>query len=142
MGQLKANGQVFLLNPNGVLFGANAQVSVGGLVASTLNLSDQDFLAGQYRFNGDSTASVRNKGNIHTKNGGYVALLGANVSNHGAITASQGNVSLAAGKEVTLQLANGSLLGLTVDQGAVDAVAQNHGLIHAKSGQILLTADC
>jgi filamentous hemagglutinin family protein len=29
LGQLNANGQVFILNPNGVLFGANAQVNVG-----------------------------------------------------------------------------------------------------------------
>jgi filamentous hemagglutinin family protein len=77
MGQLDANGRVFLINPNGVLFGAGAQVNVGGLVASTLNISDTDFAAGNYRFKGDgSNASVINKGNITATDGGSVALLG------------------------------------------------------------------
>ena len=50
LGALQSNGRVFLINPNGILFGAGAQIDVGGLVASTLNLSDQDFLAGRMRF--------------------------------------------------------------------------------------------
>lgn len=66
--------------------------------------------------------------------------LGASVDNSGRITAPLGNVSLAAGQQVTLQLANGSLLGLTVDQGAVAALAANHGFIAANGGQVLLTA--
>src|SRR6185436_7656013 len=56
LGNLSANGQVFLLNPNGVLFGAGAQVDVGGIVASTLGLSDQDFMAGHYIFGKGTTA--------------------------------------------------------------------------------------
>lgn len=76
LGALSANGQVFLLNPNGVLFGRGAQVSVGGLVASTLGLSDGDFMAGRYRFVKEGTAGeVRNAGEI-SANGGYVALIG------------------------------------------------------------------
>jgi filamentous hemagglutinin family protein len=72
-GALNANGQVFLINPNGVLFTPTAQVNVGGIVASTLNLSNEDFLAGRYRFSGDSTASVINQGNIQTAPGGTAA---------------------------------------------------------------------
>lgn len=160
LGNLNANGQVFLINPNGILFGQTAQVSVGGLVASTLNLSDSDFNSGNYKFSGSSTASIINNGTLSAATGGYVALLGANVSNlsSGAgssgggngngtgnagstgISAYQGNVSLAAGQDITLQLANGSLLGLTVNQGALNAVAQNSGVIKADGGQILLTA--
>ncbi len=141
LGGLSANGQVFLVNPNGVLFGQSAQVSVGGLVASTLNLSNQNFLAGHYIFSGPSTAGVSNGGRINAAQGGYVALLGARVINSGQISAPAGNVSLAAGQRVTLNLDNGSLLGLSVNQGAVDALAANHGLISANGGKILLTAE-
>lgn len=66
LGSLSANGQVFILNPNGVLFGSGAQVNVGGLVASTLKLSDADFMAGNYSFvnDGSSTGTVVNQGTL------------------------------------------------------------------------------
>ncbi|WP_175888456.1 filamentous hemagglutinin N-terminal domain-containing protein, partial [Burkholderia contaminans] len=86
-GQLDANGKVFLVNPNGVLFGSGAQINVGGLVASTQNIADADFLAGNYRFSGNSTASIVNDGRITAADGGSVALLGARVSNNGVIQA-------------------------------------------------------
>src|SRR5947209_8535859 len=84
LGSLSANGKVFLVNPNGVLFGQGAQVNVGGLVASTRNITDADFMAGNYRFTGSGSGQVVNQGTINA-DGGYVALLGANVSNEGTI---------------------------------------------------------
>src|SRR5687768_14139446 len=97
-GSLSATGQVFLLNPNGVLFAPGAQVNVGGIVASTLGLSDQDFMAGRYTFSKSTAAgSVINQGTITTANGGYVALLGPETRNEGSITATLGTVALAAG---------------------------------------------
>ncbi|HEX5277486.1 MAG TPA: YDG domain-containing protein, partial [Fluviicoccus sp.] len=141
LGGLNANGQVFVLNSNGVLFGQGAQVSVGGLVASTLGLSNNDFLSGQFHFDGASTAAVSNAGSITAARGGYIALLGAEVSNSGELVAPEGAVSLAAGQTVTLHLDNGSLAGLTVDKGSLDALAANHGLIRADGGQVLLTAE-
>jgi len=141
MGQLDANGRVFLINPNGVLFGAGAQVNVGGLVASTLNISDSDFAAGNYRFKGDgSNASVINNGQITAANGGSVALLGGTVSNNGVIVANQGTVALAAGNAVTLDFAGDGLLKVQVDEAVVDALVENHKLIKADGGQVLLTA--
>ncbi|MDI1271639.1 MAG: filamentous hemagglutinin N-terminal domain-containing protein, partial [Polaromonas sp.] len=140
MGQLSSNGQVFLLNPNGVLFGSTAQVNVGGLVASTLGLSNDDFMAGNHRFSGSSTASVVNQGRLTAADGGYVALLAAQAKNEGVIQARLGNVSLAAGSDVTLNLNNGSLLGLTVNQGVVGALADNSHLIQAEGGKVLMTA--
>ncbi len=138
-GTLSANGQVFLVNPNGILFAPGASVNVGGLVASTLNISDRDFMAGNYRFSGTSNAAVDNQGSI-SADGGYVALLGANVSNQGVIQANMGTIVLAAGDEVTLDVAGDGLLSVTVDKGAVNALIENGGLIRANGGKVFLTA--
>ncbi len=139
LGSLTANGKVFLLNPNGILFGQGAQVAVGGLVASTLSLSDADFMAGRYNFTGAGSGTVVNKGTINA-DGGYVALLGANVSNEGVISARLGTVALAAGNAITLDVAGDGLLNVTINEGAVNALVQNGGLIQADGGRVLLTA--
>ena len=139
LGSLSANGKVFLVNPNGVLFAKGAQVNVGGLVASTRGISDTDFMAGNYKFAGTGGGTVVNQGTINA-DGGYVALLGANVSNEGVITARLGTVALAAGNAMTLDVAGDGLLNVVVNQGAVNALAQNGGLIQADGGQVLLTA--
>jgi len=140
-GSLGANGQVFILNPNGVLFGSTAQVNVGGLVASTLGLSNADFIAGNYRFsNNASRASIVNQGALTAAHGGYIALLAPEVRNEGAITATLGTALLAAGDKVTLNLNNGSLLSYTIDQGALNALAENKQLIRADGGQVYMTA--
>ncbi|MEO8114726.1 MAG: filamentous hemagglutinin N-terminal domain-containing protein, partial [Phenylobacterium sp.] len=139
LGKLSANGQVFLVNPNGVLFGATSQVNVGGLVASTLNIQDADFMAGRYRFSGTGAGSVVNQGAI-VADGGSVALLGAQVSNRGVISARLGAVSLAGGNAMSLDVAGDGLLNVTVDEGAVGALADNGGLIRADGGRVLMTA--
>lgn len=138
-GHLNANGQVFLLNANGILFGKTAQVNVGGLVASTLNLSDADFMKGNYRFTG-SAGSVANQGAIATPDGGYVALLGGQVSNEGTISARLGYITLAAGNEMTLDFAGDGLIGVTVNQGTLNALAENKQLIQADGGSVLMVA--
>ena len=139
LGSLAANGQVFLINPNGLLFGKGASVNVQGLVASTLGLSDADFMAGKYGFAGTSAKSVVNQGAINA-DGGYVALLGAKVDNQGTIAARLGTVALAGGQGVTLDVAGDSLLKVNVDKGAVAALVNNGGLIQADGGQVLMTA--
>ncbi|CDM42558.1 MULTISPECIES: MBG domain-containing protein [Pseudomonadaceae] len=141
MGQLDANGRVFIINPNGVLFGAGAQVNVGGLVASTLDLSVSDFEAGNYAFKGNgSNASVINNGRISAADGGSVALLGGTVSNNGVIVANQGTVALAAGNSVTLDFAGDGLLSVQVDEAVKDALVENRQLIQADGGNVILTA--
>ncbi|BAX63003.1 filamentous hemagglutinin N-terminal domain-containing protein [Burkholderia stabilis] len=139
-GQLDANGRVFLVNPNGVMFGAGAQVNVGGLVASTQNLSDADFMAGRYRFAGTSGQSVENAGTIAATDGGSVALLGARVSNTGVIRAQMGRVALGAGNAFNVNFDGNGLLNLQVEGGAVDAQAHNGGLLKADGGEVLMTA--
>ncbi len=139
LGSLSANGKVFLVNPNGILFGKGASVNVGGLVASTLNISDNDFMAGKYTFAGAGGGSILNQGSINA-DGGYVALLGANVSNEGLIVARLGSVALVAGNGITLDVVGDGLLNVAVDQGAVHALVSNGGMIQADGGQVLLSA--
>ncbi len=144
LGSLTANGQVFILNPNGVLFGAGSQVNVGGLVASTLSMSNADFMAGNHVFSnngaGGTSGSVVNQGTLTAAPGGYLALLAPEVRNEGVMIASLGTALLAAGNKVTLNLDNGSLLGYSIDQGAINALAENKQLIQANGGQVLLSA--
>ncbi|MDP2834180.1 MAG: filamentous hemagglutinin N-terminal domain-containing protein [Pseudomonadota bacterium] len=140
-GKLTSNGQVFLINPNGVLFGASAKVDVGGLVASTLDISDADFLAGRMVFgNGGSSGSVVNLGEIKAADGGYVALLAPQVRNEGVIVARLGTIALASGNKVTLDAAGDGLIKVTVNEAAVNALAANKGLIQADGGIVYMGA--
>ncbi|GGE52126.1 hypothetical protein GCM10007421_28200 [Halopseudomonas oceani] len=140
-GNLNANGKVFLVNPNGVLFGQGAAVNVGALVASTLSLSDEDFNNGDYQFQGDgNNAAVINRGTLNADQGA-VALLGGQVSNHGIIQANQGTVALAAGDKITLDFAGDGLLNVTVDEGTLNALVENHQLVRANGGQVVMTAN-
>ncbi|EAP9735468.1 filamentous hemagglutinin N-terminal domain-containing protein [Salmonella enterica] len=142
MGTLKANGRVFILNPNGVLFGKGARVNVGGLVASTKHLSTADFMKGQYTLSGSGNpgAQVVNQGSLTTSKGGYIVLAGERVSNSGTVTTPSGKTVLAAGKTVTLQLDNGGLTSVSVNGSVVNALVENRGLISATDGQVYLTA--
>src|SRR5512140_3511461 len=83
LGTLSSNGGVWLVNPHGVLFGANARIDVGGLVASTMGISNEDFQSGRFRFEGTSAlgAQVLNQGAINTTFGGRVWLMGDSVRN-------------------------------------------------------------
>jgi len=144
LGQLSANGQVFLLNPRGVFFGPNAHVDVAGLVASTLHITDADFLAGQYRFTQtpDSTGQIMNAGNIQTTEGGYIVLLGDQVENEGVLLAQLGAVVLASGDQVSLDLQGDGLIQFAVDAATLSdlAAVRNQGDIIAEGGRVLMTA--
>jgi len=140
-GALNANGQVFILNSNGVLFSKNARINTAGLVATTMNLSDTDFMNGNYAFKGDSQASILNQGTINISDAGYVALLGKEVINEGVIKATLGKVELVGAKEVTLNLNGNSLVNLKVNKGVLDALVENKGAIYADGGEVYLTTN-
>jgi filamentous hemagglutinin family protein len=135
LGTLISNGRVFLINPSGILVGQGAHIDVAGLVASTLNLSNQDFLAGRLNFISNPLAGrVENQGSITTPSGGSVYLVGANVSNSGIINSPQGDVILAAGQSV--KIFDSSTPGVRVELTASDNTAVNLGEILAQSGQV------
>jgi filamentous hemagglutinin family protein len=137
-GALNANGKVFLVNPNGVLFTPSAQVNVGSLVAATLNIRTEDFLAGRYDFHGESTASIVNQGQVTAASGGLVALVAARIVNDGQLSAERGSVVLAAGSAVRLDL--GGPVQVEVDGGALGALIDNGGAIRADGGTVLMSA--
>ncbi|MBV5339678.1 MAG: filamentous hemagglutinin N-terminal domain-containing protein, partial [Deltaproteobacteria bacterium] len=137
-GSLTANGQVFLVNPGGVLFAPGSSVNVGGLVASSLNIKDSDFLAGKYSFFKDGTAgSVVNQGSISS---GFVALLGNSVENAGTIITTKGTTGLAAGDEITLGFDPNGLMAIKVDKAVYNAQVSNSGVIEADGGTVVMTA--
>ncbi|MEI7672413.1 MAG: filamentous hemagglutinin, partial [Deltaproteobacteria bacterium] len=126
------------VNPSGVLFAPGASVNVGGLVASSLNIKDSDFLSGKYSFFKDvSAGSVVNQGNI---SGGFVALLGNSVENAGTIVTTKGTTGLAAGDEITLGFDPNGLMAIKVDKGAYQAQVTNSGVIEADGGTVVMTA--
>ncbi|TQV72749.1 filamentous hemagglutinin N-terminal domain-containing protein, partial [Aliikangiella marina] len=147
-GQLNSNGHIVLLNSYGILFGETASVNVGGLVATSLSISAEDFMNGDYVFSdlGEVSGSIINHGLINAATGGNVTLLGGRVENHGLIAANLGAVNLAAGREAVLTFDNQGLLGVKVTESVlqedlgVDPAVINTGDINAAGGSILLTA--
>ena len=147
LGRLNANGQVYLINPNGVLFGQGAQINVGALVASTLDFNDASLGGNSRSFSGTGAGSVVNLGAINAAGsggsngtGGFVALLGNSVSNQGSISAPQGTVALGAGSAVTLTFQNSSLVKMKIDQSVLNSQSANGGVIHASGGLVLMSA--
>ena len=129
------------MNSSGIYFGQNATVNVGGLVASSLDVSDHDFLAGKYSFTGmDGAGDVIKRGTINASGNGVIALISPEVSNHGTLTAEGGSVALAAGKRVNLDFKGDGLITLTVDEAAVNAHVSNDGLIKSDGGMVFMTA--
>ena len=144
LGNLSANGQIFLVNPNGVFFGKSATLDVQGLIATTLDIKDSDFLNGHYVFdktNGAPDAGVTNAGSL-TANSGYIVLAGDYADNQGAISAQTGQGVLASGNQMTLTLNNNSLVSFVVDKSTLAQYAgvSNSGSITANGGIVLMTA--
>jgi filamentous hemagglutinin family protein len=143
-GNLNANGRIFLINPNGIVFGAGSRVDTAGLVASTLDIDNDDFLAGRYDFFGQG-GTVLNYGELLSP-GGFVALLGSSVKNAGVIKSNLGTVALAAGEAITLDLDPLGLISVVVNSKTTQdiddngAAIKNTGSIKADGGEVILTA--
>lgn len=145
-GQIDANGHVFLVNPNGVVFGGGAQINVGGLLASGLAIDPSAFMNGDFAFASvDNTQGiVINSGTLNAATGGSIALLGKQVENNGFIKADLGRVTLASGERAIVSF-DGGLLGVRVSEALLkealgdDTGVLNSGEIYVQGGQILLT---
>ncbi len=130
LGQLISNGQVFLINSSGIIFGRESSVNVGGLIASALDIADEDFLSGNYHFSrgqGVNPAMVINEGDIRVTEGGPVALIGGAVKNSGTIDAYLGSIALAAGDQVTVSFTPDQLISVVVDEGTSQEVLAPNG---------------
>jgi filamentous hemagglutinin family protein len=145
-GTIRANGEVYLVNPNGIAITPSGTVNVGGgFVASTLGISNGDFMAGKRRFLGNgSSAAVSNAGSINVGRGGFVALLGGTISNEGTIKVPLGKVGLASGERVTLDLAGDGFMQVAIPSAATTgnhkALVDVSGRISAAGGSIELKA--
>ncbi|MCG8668406.1 MAG: filamentous hemagglutinin N-terminal domain-containing protein [Pseudomonadales bacterium] len=142
MGNLKANGQVFLINPNGVLFAPGAQIDVAGLIATTLDIQDQDFMNGHHEFNNalHTTAEVVNQGQLSALSEGYIVLLANTVSNEGTINALKGDIALVSADNVVVQVADKEL-AIETDAASWQGLVENQGTIKADGGVVLMQAD-
>jgi filamentous hemagglutinin family protein len=136
LGTLSSNGRVFLINASGITFGAGARIDVAGFAASTLNLSNADFLAGRHLFAGTGNeGALANAGRITTPEGGFVYLVAPKVENQkeAVITSPQGEVLIAAGK--TVEFVSTRAPDVRVEYTTAGA-AVNAGAIVAASGRV------
>ena len=156
MGTLTANGRIFLINRDGILFGPGAVVNTAGFLASTNDIRNADFMAGKYNFNipGRPDASIINQGRITATSGGFAALVAPGVRNTGTITATLGTVALASGNSFTLDMYGDKLITLAVGDQIASKVIDvatgrplkslvsnsRNGTLSANGGRVELTA--
>jgi filamentous hemagglutinin family protein len=153
-GSLYSNGKVFLVNPDGILFGPSSVVNTGSFLATTHNITDSDFMAGKFNFTipGNPAASIVNQGTITAATGGFAALVAPGVRNDGVITAKLGTVALASGNGFTLDpygdnliklQPSDSIAGQVMDVATgqpLTSLVQNTGTLKANGGQVQLSA--
>ncbi|MEQ8349696.1 MAG: filamentous hemagglutinin N-terminal domain-containing protein [Sneathiellaceae bacterium] len=153
LGRLTANGQVMLVNPNGVMIGRDAVIDVAALVATTADIPDAAFMAGSRAFTipGNPDAAVTSAGAITAREGGLVALVAPGVENSGLISARLGRVVLASGDTVTLDFYGDGLVEVAADAAALREVVDadgrplvagvdNRGFVQADGGHVWLSA--
>ena len=143
-GSLTANGQVYLVNPNGIAITPSGTVTTGGgFVASTLGISDADFMSGKRNFSGNgASAAVSNAGTITVGRGGYMALIGGTVSNSGNIYVPLGKVGLGSGEQATLDFSGDGFLQVAAPTNAKTsgALVESSGTIKADGGAVIISA--
>jgi len=143
-GTLSSNGNIVLINPNGVFFGKGSVVDVNGIVATTSNVSNAAVMGGgrmHFTPGGTPNATVENQGTITAQNAGLVGLVAPNVKNSGVITANLGKVQMASGDTFTLDFYGDKLMEVAItDPNVSNQLVQNSGTIESDGGTVKLTA--
>lgn len=141
-GTLTSNGKIYLVNPNGFIFGQGAQVNVGGIVAATAGIRNADFMGGRMNFTqpGRADAQIVNNGMISARDAGLVGFVAPQVKNNGVITANLGTVALASGDTLTMDMYGDNLVSVAVTNETAAHISQNNGIIAADGGRIAITA--
>ncbi|HIB66803.1 MAG TPA: filamentous hemagglutinin N-terminal domain-containing protein, partial [Phycisphaerales bacterium] len=135
LGSMRANGQVFLINPNGVVFGPGANIDVGSLVVSTLDIADDDFMAGRLEFEQQADkdlAGIINHGTIKIDSNGFLVLTGPMVANEGIILAKVGQVALAGGTKSTISFDPTGLIQVELPGGS----QSTDGIVSVSQGDV------
>jgi len=143
-GSLSANGQVWILNPNGILFANGSTVNVAGLLVTTHNITDANFMGGNYQFTlapGYLNSTVINNGTITVADTGMVALVAPGVQNNGVIVANLGKVTLATGTTYVLDLNGDQLINFGSSPAIERGYVSNSGRITAMGGKVYMTAN-
>ncbi|MGL4290800.1 MAG: filamentous hemagglutinin N-terminal domain-containing protein, partial [Phreatobacter sp.] len=139
-GQITANGQVYLVNPNGILITRTGSVDTAGFTASTLDTGNDDFMAGRRRYTGNGrSAEVTNQGRIRVRGGGDAVLIGGRVTNEGTITANGGRVGLGSGERISVDVEGDGFLTVSVPTNDAErsrALVRQTGRINAAGGRV------
>lgn len=143
-GMLSANGNIAIINPNGIYFDQGAKIDVGGIIASTADITDEDFMAGRGNFtvSGKPDARIINNGNITVKDAGLVGLVAPQVVNNGVIKAKLGKVNIASGDTFVYDFNGDELISVAVEEenASLQKIVKNNGTIQADGGAVLMTA--
>jgi len=147
-GQLRANGNLWLINQNGVTVGPRGKVRAQGFLATTADIADDNFMRGRYKFDRPSpnpNARVVNQGHISLGERGLGALVAPHARNDGLIEGQGSTVVIAGAETFAVDFYGDDLIHfeagpVTQRPEGVEALAANHGEIEVDGGRVLLTA--
>ena len=142
LGRLSANGRVIILDKNGIIFGKNAVIDVGGIIASTGNINVKGFMKGEktFKLENITKGSVINAGSITVADAGLAAFVAPNVVNDGLIIARKGTILMGHAKTVTFDLYGDGLIEISSNKNLKNTKIENNGKMDIEGGRVILTS--